>query len=104
MAFGEKSRIFISNERKSDQLAAENRMTEAIGKYESTASRLRAQRKELENVKSELEIKLKEKGKLYFINVNIPFDFMYTRNCCTFLTLHKCLIVVYQSENQQTIY
>lgn len=97
-AFWEKSPIFISNKRKRNQLAEEKCMVEEIREYESTTSRLRAQVEELNNAKSELEIKLKEKGKLIniTINVNIPFDFMPPRNCCTLPRFHKICVLVYQ--------
>ena len=83
-AFWETSPVFNMNKRKRELLSEENRVSEEIEEFESTASHLRPREEELENAKSELERKLNEKGKLcLFINcLNFFFSYCYkSLNC-----------------------
>ena len=63
-AFWETSPVFNMNKRKRELLSEENRVSEEIEEFESTASHLRPREEELENAKSELERWLNEKIRL----------------------------------------
>ena len=69
-SFWEKSPVYQQHKRKRELLNEEDRVAQEIRDCQTTTSRLRAQIEQLAKDKSELEIKLNERGKLSLLRLD----------------------------------